>query len=68
MAGGSTDYQVFVYKHLQDQHVPAHKITFPEGSPLHEGAARREEVKMELVLSIRNLTPAEEKAKLRLGV
>lgn len=49
----------------QDQHVPARKITFPEGSPLHEGAARQEQVAMELVLSIRNLTPAEQKAKLR---
>ena len=49
-------------------HVQARKITFPEGSFLHEGAARQEQLAMELVLSIRSLTPAEAKTKLRFAL
>jgi len=42
--------------------VPAKKLDFPLGSPLHAEAAHQEDVGMDIVFSFENLTPEESKA------
>ena len=42
---------------LQLLHVPAKKLDFPLGSPLHAEAAHQEQVEMDIMLSIQHITP-----------
>ena len=43
-------------------HVPAKKLVFPLGSPLHAEAAHQEDVGMDIVFSIQPITVEEGKA------
>jgi len=43
-------------------HVPAKKLDFPLGSPLHAEAAHQEDVGMDIVFSIQHITLEEGKA------
>jgi len=43
-------------------HVPAKKLDFPLGSPLHAEAAHQEDVGMDIVFSIQQITVEEGKA------
>ena len=43
-------------------HVPAKKLDFPLGSPLHAEAAHQEDVGMDIIFGIQHITPEERKA------
>lgn len=47
---------------LQLLSVPAQKLTFPVGSPWHAEAANQEHVCMDIVFSMHNVTPEEERS------
>ena len=47
---------------VQLLHVPAKKLDFPLGSPLHAEAAHQEDVGMDIVFSIQQITVEEGKA------
>ena len=47
---------------VQLLHVPAKKLDFPLGSPLHAEAAHQEDVGMDIVFSIQPITVEEGKA------
>lgn len=47
---------------VQFLNVPAQKLDFPLGSPLHAEAAHQERVSMDVVFSIQHVTQEEERA------
>lgn len=59
-----SNYQEFLkgLTGLQFLNVPAQKLDFPVGSPLHAEAAHQERVSMDIVFTIHHVTPEEERA------